>query len=112
MLEQARGRIVLNSSTPGLTQTDTTRSLTQQHHRNLLTRTPAGRPVHPDGMADAVAFLAGAGHVRGAVTPLGRGAGPGALRQGLCHRPLYRRPRMTKPQVSDLGFRWRGPPGR
>lgn len=69
--------ITCNVVAPGLTETDMTRALTESQRRALLTRTPAGRPAHPDEVADAVAFLAGAGSVRGAVIPVDGGAGLG-----------------------------------
>ncbi|MFI6008267.1 3-oxoacyl-ACP reductase FabG [Streptomyces sp. NPDC051243] len=69
--------ITCNVVAPGLTETDMTRALTEDQRRHLLARTPAGRPAHPDEVADAVAFLAGAGYVRGAVIPVDGGAGLG-----------------------------------
>ncbi|MFF3328636.1 SDR family oxidoreductase [Streptomyces sp. NPDC002888] len=69
--------ITCNVVAPGLTETDMSRALTDQQRRTLLDRTPAGRPAHPDEVADAVAFLAGAGYVRGAVIPVDGGAGLG-----------------------------------
>lgn len=69
--------ITCNVVAPGLTETDMARALTEEQRRHLLDRTPAGRPAHPDEVADAVAFLAGAGYVRGAVIPVDGGAGLG-----------------------------------
>lgn len=69
--------ITCNVVAPGLTETDMSRALTEEQRRNLLGRTPAGRLAHPDEVADAVAFLAGAGYVRGAVIPVDGGAGLG-----------------------------------
>ncbi|MBV7696206.1 3-oxoacyl-ACP reductase FabG [Streptomyces sp. TRM70350] len=69
--------ITCNVVAPGLTETDMTRALTEEQRRHLLGRTPAGRPAHPDEVADAVVFLAGAGYVRGAVIPVDGGAGLG-----------------------------------
>ncbi|MFE7273465.1 3-oxoacyl-ACP reductase FabG [Streptomyces sp. NPDC057623] len=69
--------ITCNVVAPGLTDTDMSRALTEEQRRHLLGRTPAGRLAHPDEVADAVAFLAGAGYVRGAVIPVDGGAGLG-----------------------------------
>jgi len=69
--------ITCNVVAPGLTETDLTRALTEEQRRELLRQTPAGRLAHPDEIADAVAFLAGAGYVRGAVIPVDGGAGLG-----------------------------------
>lgn len=69
--------ITCNVVAPGLTETDMTRALTEEQRQDLLRQTPAGRPAHPDEVADAVAFLAGAGYVRGAVIPVDGGAGLG-----------------------------------
>ncbi|BBC37418.1 Oxidoreductase, short chain dehydrogenase/reductase family protein [Streptomyces graminofaciens] len=69
--------ITCNVVAPGLTRTDMSQSLTEDQRRKLLATTPAGRLGHPDEVADAVAFLAGAGYVRGAVIPVDGGAGLG-----------------------------------
>ncbi|MFI9580572.1 3-oxoacyl-ACP reductase FabG [Streptomyces sp. NPDC052236] len=69
--------ITCNVVAPGLTETDMSRALTAEQRRELLRRTPAGRPAQPEEVADAVAFLAGAGSVRGAVIPVDGGAGLG-----------------------------------
>jgi 3-oxoacyl-[acyl-carrier protein] reductase len=69
--------ITCNVVAPGLTETDMIRVLTEKQRQELLRQTPAGRPAHPDEIADAVAFLVGAGHVRGAVIPVDGGAGLG-----------------------------------
>ncbi|HEY8981621.1 MAG TPA: 3-oxoacyl-ACP reductase FabG [Streptomyces sp.] len=69
--------ITCNVVAPGLTETDLTRALTEEQRQELLRQTPAGRLAHPDEIADAVAFLAGAGYVRGAVIPVDGGAGLG-----------------------------------
>jgi len=69
--------ITCNVVAPGLTETDMVRVLTDAQRQNILSRTPAGRLAHPDEIADAVAFLAGAGYVRGAVIPVDGGAGLG-----------------------------------
>ncbi|GAA4043249.1 SDR family oxidoreductase [Streptomyces shaanxiensis] len=69
--------ITCNVVAPGLTDTDMSRELTEEQRRHLLRRTPAGRPAHPDEVADAVEFLARAGYVRGAVIPVDGGAGLG-----------------------------------
>ncbi|MBV1939434.1 SDR family oxidoreductase [Streptomyces sp. BV286] len=69
--------ITCNVVAPGLTETDMNRALTDGQRRDLLHRTPAGRPAHPEEVADAVAFLTTAGHVRGAVIPVDGGAGLG-----------------------------------
>ncbi|KMS76487.1 3-oxoacyl-ACP reductase [Streptomyces viridochromogenes] len=69
--------ITCNVVAPGLTDTDMSRSLTEEQRQHLLSRTPAGRLAHPDEVADAVEFLAGAGYVRGAVIPVDGGAGLG-----------------------------------
>ncbi|MGW0585200.1 SDR family oxidoreductase, partial [Streptomyces sp. NPDC002920] len=69
--------ITCNVVAPGLTETDMSRALTERQRQTLLGRTPAGRLAHPDEVADAVTFLAGAGYVRGAVIPVDGGAGLG-----------------------------------
>jgi 3-oxoacyl-[acyl-carrier protein] reductase len=69
--------ITCNVVAPGLTDTDMNRALTEEQRRELLRQTPAGRLAHPDEIADAVAFLANAGYVRGAVIPVDGGAGLG-----------------------------------
>ncbi len=69
--------ITCNVVAPGLTETDMSSALTPDQRRDLLRQTPAGRLAHPDEVADAVAFLAGAGYVRGAVIPVDGGAGLG-----------------------------------
>lgn len=69
--------ITCNVVAPGLTDTDMARALTPEQRSELLRRTPAGRAAHPDEVAEAVAFLAGAGYVRGAVIPVDGGAGLG-----------------------------------
>ncbi|PIM68568.1 beta-ketoacyl-ACP reductase [Streptomyces sp. JV178] len=69
--------ITCNVVAPGLIETDMTRALTAEQRKELLRQTPAGRPAHPEEVADAVAFLAGAGSVRGAVIPVDGGAGLG-----------------------------------
>lgn len=69
--------ITCNVVAPGLTETDMSRALTEEQRQHLLSRTPAGRSAHPDEVADAVVFLAGAGYVRGAVIPVDGGAGLG-----------------------------------
>ncbi|ANS66642.1 3-oxacyl-(ACP) reductase [Streptomyces lincolnensis] len=69
--------ITCNVVAPGLTDTDMARALTPEQQSELLRRTPAGRAAHPDEVAEAVAFLAGAGYVRGAVIPVDGGAGLG-----------------------------------
>jgi 3-oxoacyl-[acyl-carrier protein] reductase len=69
--------ITCNVVAPGLTDTDMSRALTPEQRRALLSTTPAGRLGTPEEVADAVAFLAGAGYVRGAVIPVDGGAGMG-----------------------------------
>jgi len=69
--------ITCNVVAPGLTESDMSRALTAEQRRDLLRQTPAGRLAHPEEVADAVAFLAGAGYVRGAVIPVDGGAGLG-----------------------------------
>ncbi|CBG73970.1 MULTISPECIES: 3-oxoacyl-ACP reductase FabG [Streptomyces] len=69
--------ITCNVVAPGLTETDMSRALTPDQRGALLRTTPAGRPGTPEEVADAVAFLAGAGYVRGAVIPVDGGAGLG-----------------------------------
>ncbi|MEV0639479.1 3-oxoacyl-ACP reductase FabG [Streptomyces sp. NPDC050619] len=69
--------ITCNVVAPGLTETDMSRALTAEQRRDLLRQTPAGRLARPEEVADAVAFLAGAGYVRGAVIPIDGGAGLG-----------------------------------
>ncbi|MDX3510209.1 3-oxoacyl-ACP reductase FabG [Streptomyces caniscabiei] len=69
--------ITCNVVAPGLTETDMSRALTPEQRRALLSTTPAGRPGTPEEVADAVAFLVGAGYVRGAVIPVDGGAGLG-----------------------------------
>jgi 3-oxoacyl-[acyl-carrier protein] reductase len=69
--------ITCNVVAPGLTETDMSRALTAEQRRDLLRQTPAGRPAQPEEVADAVAFLADAGYVRGAVIPVDGGAGLG-----------------------------------
>ncbi|WP_216587079.1 3-oxoacyl-ACP reductase FabG [Streptomyces brasiliscabiei] len=69
--------ITCNVVAPGLTETDMSRALTPEQRRELLRTTPAGRTGTPEEVADAVAFLAGAGYVRGAVIPVDGGAGLG-----------------------------------
>ncbi|WP_307840934.1 3-oxoacyl-ACP reductase FabG [Streptomyces sp. GESEQ-4] len=69
--------ITCNVVAPGLTETDMSRALTEEQRRDLLSQTPAGRLARPEEVADVVAFLAGAGYVRGAVIPVDGGAGLG-----------------------------------
>ncbi|GGY13120.1 3-oxoacyl-ACP reductase FabG [Streptomyces djakartensis] len=69
--------ITCNVVAPGLTETDMSHALTDEQRQRLLDLTPAGRPAHPDEVADAVVFLVGAGYVRGAVIPVDGGAGLG-----------------------------------
>ncbi|MGW0712116.1 3-oxoacyl-ACP reductase FabG [Streptomyces sp. NPDC002643] len=69
--------ITCNVVAPGLTETDMSRALTPEQRRELLRTTPAGRLGTPEEVADAVAFLAGAGYIRGAVIPVDGGAGLG-----------------------------------
>ncbi|MFE7761563.1 3-oxoacyl-ACP reductase FabG [Streptomyces sp. NPDC057438] len=69
--------ITCNVVAPGLTETDMSRALTEDQRQALLRTTPAGRTGTPEEVADAVAFLAGAGYVRGAVIPVDGGAGLG-----------------------------------
>lgn len=69
--------ITCNVVAPGLTETDMSESLTPDQRRDLLRQTPAGRLGRPEEVADAVAFLAGAAYVRGAVIPVDGGAGLG-----------------------------------
>ncbi|QWB21620.1 MULTISPECIES: 3-oxoacyl-ACP reductase FabG [Streptomyces] len=69
--------ITCNVVAPGLTESDMSRALTDRQREDLLRRTPAGRLARPEEVADAVAFLAGAGYVRGAVVPVDGGAGLG-----------------------------------
>ncbi|MEU1848594.1 3-oxoacyl-ACP reductase FabG [Streptomyces sp. NPDC019990] len=69
--------ITCNVVAPGLTETDMSHALTDEQRQRLLDLTPAGRPAHPDEVADTVVFLAGAGYVRGAVIPVDGGAGLG-----------------------------------
>jgi len=69
--------ITCNVVAPGLTETDMSRALTEEQRGTLLRQTPAGRLALPEEVADAVAFLAGAGYVRGAVIPVDGGAGLG-----------------------------------
>lgn len=71
--------ITCNVVSPGLTETDMSAALTPDQRRDLLRQTPAGRLGHPDEIADAVTFVAGAGagYVRGAVIPVDGGAGLG-----------------------------------
>lgn len=69
--------ITCNVVAPGLTETDMSHALTSEQRHGLLRSTPAGRLGTPEEVADAVAFLAGAGYVRGAVIPVDGGAGLG-----------------------------------
>ncbi len=69
--------ITCNVVAPGLTDTDMSSALTPDQRRDLLRHTPAGRLARPEEVADAVAFLADAGYVRGAVIPVDGGAGLG-----------------------------------
>lgn len=69
--------ITVNVIAPGFVETDMTAELDDQRKADILGAVPAGRYAQPSEIADAVAFLVGAGYVTGAVLPVDGGLGMG-----------------------------------
>lgn len=66
-LELGRCGITVNAVAPGFVDTPMTEGLPAEIRRRTLAAIPVGRAGTPEDVADAVAFLAGAGYVTGQV---------------------------------------------
>ncbi|CAG6391047.1 3-oxoacyl-ACP reductase FabG [Streptomyces cocklensis] len=65
--EVGRYGIRVNTVAPGFIETDMLSQLTDGYRRRMLEQTPLRRFGEPEEVADAIAYLAGAGYVTGAV---------------------------------------------
>jgi 3-oxoacyl-[acyl-carrier protein] reductase len=69
--------IRVNVIAPGFVETDMTAELDEAQRSAILNGIPLARYAQPAEIADAVAFLATAGYVTGAVIPVDGGLGMG-----------------------------------